>query len=252
MAEKFDVVLTDDQAEVKSVKYGEKEYTPEEFERIIDRDKNLQADYTKKTQELAEKQKTLDAQFAGYKNIDDTLAKFPEAKKEIEAIVEKVRTGKMTKTEGNEAVAEVKKELDEVKAQLAEEKRIAALEGHVNAYKAKISKELDELGVKSGRIKQSIETDAFNFLMTQKEAPKDEDLKKHIKELVDEAKAEFGGKAPVTEPEKGKKFPQQIKVPGKGGQSGGKDQMPPKPGTQEWNDKKEKAKQNYLNSLNGG
>lgn len=222
----FETVINEATGEVESIKYGEKTYTPQEFERLIDRDKNLQADYTKKMQALSEKERVIESKaqaLSEYEKLEELLEGNPDLQKELDAVMDKFKSGKATgattATKMDELSAKALARVEQLEKKLEEKEREKELQEIIKGYNKKINGTLDELNVKSSRIRKAVESDVFDMLMKSKEPVSDEAMKAAIKELHDELKAEFAANVSgVPRP----------KVPGAGGTGGGA-VNPPKP-----------------------
>ena len=222
----FETVINDATGEVESIKYGDKSYTPQEFERLIDRDKNLQADYTRKMQAVSEKERVIESKAQAleeYQKLEELLEGNPDLQKELDAVMDKFKggkaTGATTAAKMDDLSAKALARVEQLEKKLDEKERESELRKVIADYNKKIHGTLDELNVKSPRLRKAVESDVFDMLMKSKEPVTDEEMKKAITALHEEMKAEFAANASgVPRP----------RVPGAGGTGGG-GINPPKP-----------------------
>lgn len=112
----------------------------------------LQADYTKKTQIIAEERKQLEP----LRNLAEAIEGVPgdkldEFSKEFEGITERYRKGEISKAEANkdiDSLTALKTEIESLKGNLAKEKQDIAMRQVFDNTTAVINESFNELGIK--------------------------------------------------------------------------------------------------------
>jgi len=124
-------IITNDDGSV-SFKRGEEVLAADQIEQALDREKNLEAGYNKKYQDLAQMRKELEEEAAVVKAWNTELEKHPELQSEIDAVVARAKNKSVAK--GNEEMTNpeiiaMRKELDAIKAEKESEKRHTEIMG---------------------------------------------------------------------------------------------------------------------------
>ena len=124
-------IITNEDGSV-SFKRGEEVLAADQIEQALDREKNLEAGYNKKFQDLAQARKDLEEEAAVVKAWNAKLEEYPELQSEIDAVVARAKNKSVAKGNAemtNPEVAAMRKELDAIKAEKESEKQQASIAG---------------------------------------------------------------------------------------------------------------------------
>ena len=124
-------VITNDDGSV-SFKRGEEVLNADQVEQALDREKNLEAGYNKKFQDLAQARKELEEEAAVVKAWNAELEKHPELQSEIDAVVAKAKSKSVAKGNDemtNPEIVAMQKKLDALIAEKEAEKQQASIAG---------------------------------------------------------------------------------------------------------------------------
>lgn len=168
----------------------------------LDRGSMLQADYTKKTQEIADERRKVaeletalkdkEASLADIQELAQALTSNPEMEAEVKKIAAKYTKGGSAPTEGSQAdtamKAELKKLADKITAMEQKEQELSIRENYNTATSA-ISSAIDAVGVElTEDQKDVLQKDAWMYSMSEhaktQKLPDKETLNKYIEDKV--------------------------------------------------------------------
>jgi len=227
----FEVVTDEVTGEIKAVKIGDVELTPEkvaEYQKNEAAYKALQGEFTKRNQAYAEQEKELEE----YRKFDKVLEEKPEIAEQIQALLagtSKVELRKDAK-DGDIAAKQALEKIERLEKALEEKEKAERIQGIYNETVALINKELDAQGITNQRIRKAVISDQMTELMRRQMSK--EELAESVKSLAAEFKKLSSEELEALKKAGTKKQPV---VPGKGGYGGiTNNDKRPAMGTPEW------------------
>lgn len=124
-------IITNDDGSV-SFKRGDEVLAADQIEQALDREKNLEAGYNKKFQDLAQARKELEEEAAVVKAWNAELEKHPELQSEIDAVIAKAKSKSIAKGNDemtNPEIVAMQKKIDALIAEKEAEKQQASIAG---------------------------------------------------------------------------------------------------------------------------
>lgn len=164
------------------LKRGDEVLTLDKVQQALDKEKNLEAGYTKKYQEIAEMKKELAAKFADYEEFDKALGEDPELKAKIEEIFNGHKgKGKAAPAKNDgDPVSELKSKIQEIEAREQEKQQKEKMQQIISYYDGEMSKAFTEMKVSDEEMQKDIKDLAWNKIAASQGKIEIEELKAFI------------------------------------------------------------------------